>query len=216
MERPHRDVRGEVERWGEPAAVADELGRLVALVRASPHNLLSPRGLDELETRHVPECLALAHRLPEGPAHVLDVGSGGGFPGLVIAIARPDLEVSLIEATTKKAQFLSDTASELGLRVDVHNDRAEHLVGSLGARFDLVTARAVAPLERLLEWTVPFLRPGGALYAVKGERWAAELAQARPALQRLGCEVLSVPEEGRVASDDDPRDPRVVIIGARA
>ena len=200
------------ETWGEDTATATVLHRFIDAVRASPHNLLSPRALDELVTRHVPECLALAHRLPDGPAEVLDVGSGGGFPGLVIATVRPDLHVTLLEATTKKAQFLLETAESLGLDVEVLNDRAEDLAEPLRGHYDLVTARAVAPLPRLLAWTLPFLRPGGALYAVKGERWAAELEEARPELARLRGRVLAIPDEQGGA--DDPRDPRVVIIGA--
>lgn len=202
------------ETWGENAATATVLHGFIDAVRASPHNLLSPRALDELSTRHVPECLALAHRLPDGPAEVLDVGSGGGFPGLVVAIVRPDLHVTLLEATSKKAQFLVETAEGLGLDVEVLNGRAEDLVAPLRGRYDLVTARAVAPLPRLLAWTLPFLRPGGTLYAVKGERWAEELEEAGPELERLGGRVLAVPEEHGGA--DDPRDPRVVIIGAPA
>lgn len=201
------------ETWDEPADVAARLHRLIAAVRESPHNLLSPRGLEELPSRHVPECLALAHRLPAGPATLLDVGSGGGFPGLVIAVTRGDLRVTLLEATTKKARFLESTAAALGVDVEVLNGRAEDLAGPYAGRFDLVTARAVAPLERLLDWTVPFLRPGGALYAMKGERWARELEEARPALARWRAVVRAVPDPRR---PEDPRDPRVVIIGAPA
>lgn len=200
--------------WDEPEPRAELLRRYIERLRESPHNLLSPRGLEELPTRHVPECLALARRLPEGPATLLDVGSGGGLPGMVIAIARPDLRVALLEATTKKADFLEATAADLGLDIEVVNGRAEDLVEPLGGRFDLVTARAVAPLPRLLDWTIPFLRPGGRLYAVKGERWPAELEQAAARLVELGAEVVAVPR-GDV-EEDDPWHPRVVIIAAPA
>lgn len=202
------------ETWGEPEQRAQRLWRYIELLRESPHNLLSPRGLEELPTRHVPECLALARRLPGGPATLLDVGSGGGLPGIVIAIARPDLQVTLLEATGKKAEFLRLAAADLELDLPVLNDRAEALVESLAGRFDLVTARAVAPLPRLLDWTIPFLGPGGRLYAVKGERWLEELEEAAPRLAALGVEVVSVPEDG--ADEDDPHRPRVVILAAPA
>lgn len=199
--------------WEVPEPVEARLRTLVDAVRASPHNLMSPRGLAELETRHVPECLALARMLPGGSTDLVDIGTGGGFPGLVIAAARPELSVVLVESTGKKAAFLREAAQAMGVPVEVHNARAETLTGILRARFDLVTARAVAPLDRLLGWTVPFLRPDGRLYAMKGERWAAELDAARPELHRLGARVVDLPDPAR-ERDDDPWHPRVVIIAA--
>jgi 16S rRNA (guanine527-N7)-methyltransferase len=192
------------------------LARFAELVAASPHNLVSKRAREELRTRHVPECVALASLLPTGTRRLLDVGSGGGFPGLVIAIVRPELEVHLLDSTAKKATFLREAGDELGLdNVTVHTGRAEELArGPLGGSFDVVTARAVAALDRLLAWTVPFLTPEGVLYAVKGERWREELAQATDALRRTGARVLATP-------DDLPQldevgievRPRVVMIG---
>lgn len=199
------------ETWDVPDPAAGRLRALVEAVRRSPHNLMSPRGLDELESRHVPECLALARMLPDAPHRVLDVGSGGGFPGLVIAAARPDLEVSLVEATGKKADFLREAAANMGVAAEVHHGRAETLTGALGGRFDTVTARAVAPLPRLLGWTIPFLRADGRLYAMKGERWPQELRDAQSELRRLGARVVSTPPTGQ---PEDPWEPRVVIIAA--
>lgn len=200
--------------WDEPEHRAEQLWRYIGLLRESPHNLLSPRGLEELPTRHVPECIALARRLPPGPATLLDVGSGGGLPGIVIAIVRPDIAVTLLEATGKKAEFLRHAAGSLELDLTVLNDRAEALVEPLAGRFDLVTARAVAPLPRLLDWTIPFLVPGGRLYAVKGERWSEELEEAAPRLAALGAEVVAVPPDA--ADEDDPHHPRVVILAVPA
>lgn len=193
------------------------LGRFAAEVRRSPHNLVSRRARDELESRHVPEAVALAGLLPRGADRVLDVGSGGGFPGIVIAVMRPELDVHLLEATAKKTDFLRQVARDLELEVTVHHGRAEDLrQGPLAAWFDVVTARAVAPLRELLDITVPFLAPEGALYAVKGERWAQELAEAQPRLERAGAVVLATPEDQ--ATDPDAEDrgndgPRVVVIG---
>ncbi|MDA3023310.1 MAG: 16S rRNA (guanine(527)-N(7))-methyltransferase RsmG [Actinomycetota bacterium] len=169
------------------------LTRFADHLRASPHNLLSPRGLSELERRHFPEGVAFARTLPS-VGRVLDVGSGGGLPGIVVAIARPDLKVHLLEATRKKTDFLAEVVMALGLAVTVHHGRAEELsVGELGRSFDAVCARAVAPLERLVPWCAPYLRPGGRLYAIKGERWAEELEAAAPALAAAHMIVRTTP-----------------------
>jgi 16S rRNA (guanine527-N7)-methyltransferase len=192
------------------------LERFAARVAASPHNLVSRRARDELRTRHVPESVALAGLLPMGAARLLDVGSGGGFPGMVLAIVRPDLDVHLLDATTKKTAFLQETASELGLdNVTVHTGRAEELArGPLRSSFGLVTARAVAALDRLLPWTLPFLRADGVLYAVKGERWQEELDAATDVLRRSRARVLATPDDlpPHDGVGEDVR-PRVVMIG---
>jgi 16S rRNA (guanine527-N7)-methyltransferase len=199
-------------------ARTDLLRRFAQLVAASPHNLVSKRARGELETRHVPESVAVAQLLPEGPRRLLDVGSGGGFPGLVIAIVRPELEVHLLDSTTKKTAFLRQTADDLGLdNVTVHTGRAEELAtGPLAASFGLVTARAVAALARLLPWTVPFLTEDGVLYAIKGERWREELDEAADALRRHRARVLATPDDLEstvLPVDGGPEQlPRVVMI----
>ena len=176
-------------------------------VRESPHNLLSRAGLTELETRHIPESVRFARRLP-ACTRLLDVGSGGGLPGIVIAIARPEFEVHLLEATTKKAEFLASVATDLGLRVVVHNGRAEELARTdLAGSFELVTARAVARLSRLIPLCAPFMAPEGRLYAIKGERWAEEVTEATSEMKRRGLVVVSSPAE------HPDEDPRVVVIG---
>ena len=190
------------------------LARFADLLRASPHNLLSPRGLSELEQRHFPEGIAFAHTLPSA-GRVLDVGSGGGLPGVVVAIARPDLEVHLLEATRKKAEFLDEVVTDLGLTVTVHHGRAEELsIGELGRSFDVVCARAVAPLERLVPWCAPYLRPGGRLYAIKGERWAEELEAAAPALTAAHMIVRETPISR--ASEAGSGDGPLVVVLERA
>lgn len=189
----------------------DALERFVQAVETSSHNLVSKRARTELRERHLPECAAFAATLPAGPARVLDVGSGGGFPGLVIAILRPDLDVTLMDATRKKVEFLREITDELGVPVTARHGRAEELCRTeLGASFDLVTARAVAPLERLVGWTVPFLRPGGLVYAIKGGRWQEELDAATDALRDWGAEAVATPEE--LGDGLDGERPLVVII----
>lgn len=189
-----------------------QLRRLAALIAGSPHNLVSRGAREELETRHVPESVALARQLPlsEQPLRLLDVGSGGGLPGLVIAIVRPELRVELLDARLKKVAFLREAVDQLGLSVEVHHGRAEDLVHTeLSGAFDLVTARAVAPLDRLLPWTVPFLRPGGLLFAVKGARWAEELREAASTLAQLGASVVETPSD---APENESFEPRVIVV----
>jgi 16S rRNA (guanine527-N7)-methyltransferase len=197
----------------DPSHATDrQLEAFTRLVEASPHNLVSKRARDELRTRHVPECVALAEMLPSGGQRVLDVGSGGGFPGIVLAIVRPELEVHLLDSTQKKTRFLEDVGEELGLSLVVHRGRAEVLARPpLAASFDVVTARAVAPLDQLVPWTIPFLRVGGLLYAVKGERWREELEVASSRLHRSGARLVATPEETAV-SDTMEYAPRVVMI----
>lgn len=194
--------------------LATRLEILATAVESSPHNLVSARAVDEIRTRHIPECIALAEMLPGGPMRLLDVGSGGGFPGLVIAAVREDLDVTLLDATRKKTEFLAETARAMELAVDVVNARAEAAIDDLGPDFDLVTARAVAPLERLIGWTVPFLTPAGLVYAVKGDRWEQELDAAAGALRAHGAHVVATPTDIHLETTPATASrPKVVIIG---
>lgn len=189
----------------------EALSAYAAMLRSSPHNLLSPSALTELESRHFPESAALARMLPldQAPQRLLDVGSGGGLPGIVVALTRPDLHVELLEVRQKKVDFLEMVVRELDLRVVVHRGRAEDLRRTaLAGCFQLVTARAVAPMERLVGWTVPFLTPGGLLYAIKGEQWHEEVAAAEGALRQWGASVVATPDE----LPEQPDAPRSVIV----
>jgi 16S rRNA (guanine527-N7)-methyltransferase len=154
--------------------------------------------------------------LPSGPTVVrlLDVGSGGGLPGMIVALERPDLEVHLLDSRGKKTDFLRRTADDLHVRVHVHTGRAEELArGPLRSSFHVVTARAVAPLDRLLGWTLPFLESGGLLYAVKGARWEEELDAATDVLRRLQGRVVATPADLEPVA---PTTPRVVIVAKGA
>jgi 16S rRNA (guanine527-N7)-methyltransferase len=194
-----------VER--QASVTSEKLRRYAELVRESPHNLLSRSALEELDQRHIPECVRFAHRLPPG-TRLLDVGSGGGLPGIVIAIERPELEVHLLEATRKKADFLTATGKELDVGLTVHNARAEDLArGPQRGRFDLVTARAVAPLVRLVTLCAPFLARDGSIHAIKGGRWEQEVIDAASVTAALGLRVRRTP------ADDPDLDPKVVVIG---
>lgn len=147
--------------------------------------LIGPREAPRLWERHVLNCALLAPALPEG-ARVADIGSGAGLPGLVLAIARPDITITLVEPLLRRTTFLEETVAALELtNVVVVRGRADSLHGK--SDFDVVTSRAVAPLDRLLEWSMPLVAPEGVLLAMKGSSAPEEVEAAAPTLARLGC-----------------------------
>src|SRR5579862_8484510 len=142
----------------------------------------------QAEIHHVGDAMTLLPFLPAGPQVVADVGSGGGSPGIPLAIARSDMQMLLIESTKKKAAFLERAVGELGLtNVRVSSERAEDVSHS-GRRqsMDVVVARAVATLDWLAEWCLPLLKVNGRLLAMKGKRGAEELIGAQGAIKLLG------------------------------
>ena len=161
--------------------------------------LIGPREAPRLWDRHLLNCAVVADLLPPD-ASVADIGSGAGLPGVVLAIARPDLTVTLVEPLLRRTTFLSEIADDLGLaNVEVFRGRADALHGA--RTFDVVTSRAVAPLGRLLAWSMPLVSPTGALVAMKGSSAAAEVAEAAAVLRELGCATpeIIVVGEGIVA-----------------
>lgn len=161
-------------------------------------NLTSLRNREAIERRHFGESLALLQALEtlgafESPA--IDIGAGAGFPGLPIKIVRPDLRLTLLEATGKKAGFMTLVVATLGLSgVTVVNGRAEELAHDLEHRgaYALALARAVAPLRILVELALPFVRPGGYLAAPKGSGAQREVREASDALRLCGGEIAAV------------------------
>jgi 16S rRNA (guanine527-N7)-methyltransferase len=155
--------------------------------------LIGPREAPRLWERHLLNCAVLTDLLPEG-TDVCDVGTGAGLPGLVLAIRRPDLQVTLVEPLLRRTTFLEEVVADLGLSgVTVIRGRAEDLHGRF--QFSAVTSRALAPLPRLLDWSMPLVRAGGVLLAMKGSSVHDEIADARNKLQRHGAgavEVVSV------------------------
>ncbi|MFG1949665.1 16S rRNA (guanine(527)-N(7))-methyltransferase RsmG [Micromonospora sp. NPDC048830] len=153
--------------------------------------LIGPREAPRIWDRHLLNCAAVAERIPEGST-VLDVGSGAGLPGLVLAIARPDLTVTLVEPLARRTSFLVEAVEGLGLTktVRVFRGRAEEAAtGSTGTgplSGGIVTARAVAPLDRLAAWCLPLAVPGGRLVAMKGASAADEVAEHAEAVAGLG------------------------------
>ncbi len=168
--------------------------------------LLGPREAPRLWERHLLNCAGLLDLVQDGEL-VLDLGSGAGLPGLVLGAARPGLRVVLLEPLLRRAAFLAEAVAALGLpHVEVRRARAEDV---RDVHADVVTARAVAPLDRLAGWALPLLRDGGRLLALKGERADEELGSARPALRRLGGTGARVVEVG---SDASGTAARVVVV----
>nr|MDT0663097.1 16S rRNA (guanine(527)-N(7))-methyltransferase RsmG [Micromonospora sp. DSM 115978] len=148
--------------------------------------LIGPREAPRIWDRHLLNCATVAELIPAG-VHVLDVGSGAGLPGIVLAIARPDLSIDLIEPLARRTTFLSEAVDILGLaaRVRVLRARAEELPAGSGSA-GVVTARAVAPLDRLAGWCLPLVGVGGRLLALKGAAATDEVDEHGDRIQRLG------------------------------
>ncbi len=185
------------------AGEIERLGRYLALLMAANQvmNLTAIRTVEDAVEKHLLDSLTLLPVLAEAQAgagdadgekaalRVLDVGSGGGLPGLVLAICRPDAAFTLLDSTEKKCGFLRHVSREIGLEnVTVWHDRAE-VAGqdksSKREKFDVVIARAVGRLASLLEITVPFARVGGLCALTKGQKAEEELAEAKGALRLL-------------------------------
>jgi len=173
-----------------------ELARRYAELLAGPgveRGLLGPREVDRIWERHILNSAALAELIAPG-ARVVDIGSGAGLPGVPLAIARPDLRVALVEPMLRRAEFLTEVVEALGIPVEVIRGRAEEpAIRSSAAGADVVVSRAVADLGKLTRWSMPLLRPGGRMLALKGERAAAEVAECgreMAALGAIGVEVV--------------------------
>ena len=170
--------------------------------------LIGPREGERLWERHLLNCAVLGEAVPQ-QATVADIGSGAGLPGLVLAIARPDLHVTLVEPLLRRTTFLEEVVFDLGLgNCVVRRARAEELHGI--AEYDAVTARAVAPLARLLRWSMPLVTPGGALLAMKGASATEEIRAAGAELGRLGCGAPEVVALGGAHVDPPTTVVRVV------
>ncbi|MDG4834730.1 16S rRNA (guanine(527)-N(7))-methyltransferase RsmG [Solwaraspora sp. WMMD1047] len=175
--------------FGDRLPIATRYAELLA-TDGVERGLIGPREAPRLWERHLLNCAAMAELI--GPdERVLDVGSGAGLPGIVLAIARPDLSIGLVEPLARRTVFLAEVVSALGLddRVQVIRARAEELrSGTPGAPgpADVVTARAVAPLDRLAGWCLPLVDLGGRLLALKGATAADEVAEHADRIHRLG------------------------------
>jgi 16S rRNA (guanine527-N7)-methyltransferase len=170
--------------FGDATGKAEHYANLLAGVGVE-RGLLGPNEVPRIWERHLLNSAAVAELVPAGPCSLVDLGSGAGLPGIVLALLLPDSEVVLLEPMLRRAAFLEECVAELGLgNARVVRARAEQMTGELAA--DVVTARAVAPLDRLAALAVGLLKPGGIVLAVKGAKAAAEVRDAKVALGRLG------------------------------
>lgn len=186
--------------------IAEAFARSLA-GEASVRGLIGPREIPRLWDRHLLNCAVLAELIPRG-AEVADVGSGAGLPGLVVAIGRPDVSMTLVEPLLRRTRYLEEVVADLGLaNVKVERARAEDL--RRGPLFDIVTARAVAPLERLAGWTLPLTRSGGEVLAMKGSSASAEVEAARAALRKYRGQVMEIAEVGLDVVDPPVRVVRI-------
>ena len=213
-----------VEIFGEQLPLARRYAELLATTGIE-HGLIGPREGPRLWDRHLLNCAVMESLLPHR-CRVLDIGTGAGLPGVVLAIARPDLQITLIEPLERRTRWLAAAIEELRLtQVQVRRGRAEDFVGRLQA--PVVTARAVAPLERLVRWSWPLLSAEGRLLALKGGRAQIELDASRRLLARLQVDQAGVIEVGvdviepsaRVIEIVRPAQPeavQAVAVGARS
>lgn len=156
--------------------------------------MIGPREAPRLWQRHLVNSALLGEVIPTGDT-VCDLGTGAGLPGLVLALSRPDLSLTLVEPLLRRTSFLHEVISVLGLpNVEVIRARAEELHG--GRTFSVVTSRALAPLERLLGWSMPLVSPGGALVAMKGASVHREVEAAAAALRGYDAGSVTVSELG--------------------
>ncbi|MDO5749593.1 MAG: 16S rRNA (guanine(527)-N(7))-methyltransferase RsmG [Rothia sp. (in: high G+C Gram-positive bacteria)] len=167
--------------------------------------LIGPREVPRLWARHVLNC-AVVQEFIEPNARVADVGSGAGLPGLCLAIARPDLHVTLIEPLERRVIWLTEVVEDLGLEnVTILRSRAEQAVGEVQA--DVVTARAVSALVGLLDITLPILRGTGQLLALKGRSAAEEITKAKKKLNRYGARQTDI----LIAGESLMEEPTTVV-----
>ena len=182
--------------FGDRLNLAERYAQLLASAGVE-WGLLGPREVDRIWDRHLLNCAVVAELVGPGE-RVVDIGSGAGLPGLPMAIAKPGLRVVLVESLLRRVEFLRMVIDELGLDVEVLRGRAEDddLQEAAGGA-DAVTSRAVASLDKLARWSLPLLRQGGRLLAIKGERAPDELREYRRVLGKLGAADASVVECGR-------------------
>lgn len=171
--------------------------------------LIGPREVPRLWSRHVLNCAVVVEYIANG-ARVADVGSGAGLPGLTFAIARPDLQVTLIEPLERRVTWLEEVIMDLGLEnVDVVRSRAELAVGKVTA--DVVTARAVSALNNLAGLMIPLLDGEGEVLAIKGRSAAEEVEKAAKVIKRLGGVKTDVVLAGEGLVEEPTTVVRIVV-----
>jgi 16S rRNA (guanine527-N7)-methyltransferase len=172
--------------------------------------LVGPREIDRLWDRHILNSAAIAELLEPGQ-RIADIGSGAGLPGIPLALARPDLRLTLIEPLLRRSEFLREVVEDLGIEITIVRGRAEDgSVRQQVGEMDAVVSRAVAALDKLTKWSVPLLRRDGRMVAIKGERAEEEIREHRRVMASLGAVDVRVMKCGA-----DYLDPPATAVVAR-
>jgi 16S rRNA (guanine527-N7)-methyltransferase len=185
---------------GTAAVLGSELGRArvyagILATRGVEWGVIGPREVPRLWDRHLLNCAVVAELIGDDTRTLADIGSGAGLPGIILAMMLPRVRVTLLEPLERRAKFLGECVAELELEnATVVRARAEDVTGELGV--DVATARAVAPLDRLVPLAAGVVRPGGMVLAIKGNSAAGELETARPVLRRIGARGAEVLRAG--------------------
>lgn len=181
------------ELFGEALPLAEKYADLLTGPGVE-RGVVGPAEAERIWDRHLLNCAVIARLIPS-KCSLIDLGSGAGLPGIVLAMLLPGVKVTLLESLARRAEFLQECVAELGLEnAEVLRGRAEDLAGQTLA--DVVCSRAVAPLDKLAGLSVGLARPGGRVLAIKGAGADAELARARPVLARLGVTDARVSQVG--------------------
>jgi 16S rRNA (guanine527-N7)-methyltransferase len=171
--------------------------------------LIGPREVDRLWDRHLLNSAAIGELIADG-ARVVDAGSGAGLPGIPLALARPDLRITLVEPMLRRTEFLHEVVDELRIGTDVVRGRVEGAaVRDRIGTVDVVTCRAVAALDKLTDWCIPLLRPGGQLLAIKGDQADEEVKRHRRVMASRGAGTVRV-----VRCGGDYLDPPTTVVVA--
>lgn len=196
--------------FGPRLEIAERYARILA-TDGVERGLLGPREVDRIWDRHLLNS-AVVGELLDRDARVVDIGSGSGLPGIPLAIARPDLDVVLLEPLLRRSDFLREVVDELGLPVDVLRGRAEEPAVRAKLRgIDAAVSRAVAALDKLTKWSIPLLRQDGLMVAIKGERAPDEVEEHRRVMAAAGAVDVRVVRCGV----DVLQQPATVVVARR-
>ncbi|WP_075728158.1 16S rRNA (guanine(527)-N(7))-methyltransferase RsmG [Corynebacterium aquilae] len=188
--------------FGDRLALAEAYYRSLA-TDGSIRGFIGPREVPRLWERHILNCAVVGEAIPEA-ARVADIGSGAGLPGIPLAIARPDIKITLIEPLLKRSVYLGEVKEALGLdNVTVLRGRAEEKqIRKACPGMDVVTSRAVAPLGKLAGWSLPLCRRGGVMLAMKGASITEELARDRDLIKKAGGDLGVIRTVGEAHLDE--------------
>jgi len=190
----------------------DRLGKYEKLLRdwSKRINLISKNDLNCIIEHHfIPSIWLLSVLQEENPKNIVDIGSGAGFPGLVLKIFRPDINVVLIDSIRKKTLFLKEVANQLSLEIEVIENRVENIISNTFIKFDLSVNRAVGKISKMWKWSVPLLKTNGVMYSLKGENLLSELKE----LEKLtNTHEIIFPDEKWIKISPELKNKRIIRV----